>query len=224
MVINFSKQPLYNEQMFVYRGCLEKFITIKDIQKKVNAMIFAARALGYRVAADNLEHYVRGLGGVKHLSRRWLRSFNRVSEAEGVNLVRFQGLIIDNAKLGVENFSERRDRLITYNGVSFSFEELFYASGDSTLTSRGSFTITINGKKIRVKGLVTHNWHDKYDWHVGWQAEVPGFGSIPDAALKKLQTQRKAREYRLACKWNNRLDTSFNIGDSQIKWNWRISL
>lgn len=37
--------------------------SVKDIQRKVNSMIKAARAVGYRVAADNLEHYVKGLGG-----------------------------------------------------------------------------------------------------------------------------------------------------------------
>jgi hypothetical protein len=192
-------------------------------------MIFAARALGYRVAADNLEHYVRGLGGVKHLSRSWLRSFRKVKEAEKTNLERFQNnnILKELRKVTQSQtikISDRWERQITYNNAGFSFEELFYASGDSTLSSRGSFTITISGKEVRVKGLVTHNWHDKYDWHVGWQAEVPGFGSIPDAALKKLQDHGKAREYELKCKWNHRLDTSFNIGDSQIKWNWRICL
>lgn len=165
-----------------------------------------------------------GLGGVKHLSRRWLRSFRKVTEAERFNLVRFQRKILEEIKKKGTSVFTNYDRLITYHGLSFSLEELFYASGDSTLSSKGSFTITVSGKKVRVKGLVIHNWHDKYDWHVGWQAEVPGFGSIPDAVLKKLQTHGKAREYRLACKWNHRLDTSFNIGDSQINWNWRIEL
>jgi hypothetical protein len=187
-------------------------------------MIKAARAVGYRVAADNLEHYVKGLGGVRHLSRRWLRSFDRVNEAEGVNLRRFQRLIIQNVKLGAKSFSEKRDRLISYFGAGFSFEELFYASGDSTLSSNGYFSITKSGNNVKVKGLVIHNWYDIYDWHVGFQAFIPGFGSIPDAALRKLQTEGKAREYRLACQWKHILDTSFDIGDSQINWNWRIKL
>jgi len=210
---------------------LDENSSVEEIEAKVKEMIAAARTMGFWVAASNLEHYIKGYGGVKSISRSWLRSFRKVREAESLNLAKFEKdnileLVRRVWKDGDQKMvtEDHWDKVITYNNAGFSIEELYYASGDSSLTSKGSFMITIKGKFVTVKGLVYHRWHDKYDWHVGFQAIVPGFGCIPDAALKKLQTHGNAREYRLECKWKHGLETKFCVGDKDIKWNWRIVL
>lgn len=202
--------------------------SVKEIEEEAKKMVQASRRMGYHVAADNLEYYLNAkkLPHTKTISRSWLRSCRKVKDAEKINLQRFQSDILDAINAKRTRVSNYWDRLISYHGMGVSQEELFFASGDSTLTSRGNFTITYNKENIKVRGTVVHRWYDVYDFHAGLGAYIPGFGYIPDAAMKKLVTKGNAGEYEMECKWKQELDTEIktNSASSGIRWNWRIEL
>ena len=220
-------------------GSITEKSSVEEIDKEARRMVAVARSLGYRVTADNLEYYLDGKGVpnsvamAKKVPRRWLRGFKIVQEAEKRLRGYFQKeTILDELKkrrLKKQGNPKTKITIsdwfigkISYNGAGTSNEELFFASGNSHIKSTGSFTITIEGDRVSVSGNVTHQWNDDYDFHNGLGVFIPGFGVIPDAAMKKLVTHGKAKEYKLICKWNQSLSATFKIGDpvSEINWCW----
>ena len=213
------------------RKAIDENSSVKDVEKAAREMVKAARGLGFHVAADNLEYFInrKDLPRIKFIDRNWLRSFAKVKEAERVNQIRFENDIFACIEQKKSYYNYKYDRLITYHNRCFSTEELFFASGDSTLTTKGSFSITINSENIRVKGVLDHRWHDPYDFHNGLGALIPGFGYIPDAAMNKLVTQGNAAEYLMECKWKQELDVSFDMGFFGVfgmikNWEWRTTI
>ena len=79
------------------------------------------------------------------------------------------------------------DSQISYKNAGSSKEELFYASGDSTLTSDPKLIFEKRRDIITFKGIIYHKWHDVYDFHPGWKVYVPFFGIIQDSAMAKLR-------------------------------------
>lgn len=82
----------------IRKKSITKESSVKDIEAIARAMVAAARVVGYRVAAENLEYYLDGKGGEKIMIRRWLRSFKKVTAAERKNQVRFQNEILKMVK------------------------------------------------------------------------------------------------------------------------------
>jgi hypothetical protein len=191
--------------------------------------------LGWKVAASNLQYYLDGRKLPKKISRRWLRSFRKVRNAEARIRGYFQKDLI-LYEINIRGFKKRGNSKTTlhlstyfegkidYKGWGFSIEELFFAIGNSYIKTGGNFTAIVDGENITVSGIVTHMWQDKYDFHDGLGVLIPGFGYIPDADMKKLATKGKAREYRLESIWHQSLSAKFKVGDSnsQINWNWGL--
>ena len=74
-------------------------------------------------------------------------------------------------------FNDYWDKMLTAGQAS----ELYYASGASSIRSKGAFTLTRSGQRITISGTVNHHWYDPYDRHAGLGAYVPGHGFISDA-------------------------------------------
>jgi hypothetical protein len=132
-------------------------------------------------------------------------------------------------------FYDYWDALISYGGRGFSTEELFWASGDSTLHSICSFVLhksccvrfmaalagNINCEVVEIGGQVAHQWHDVYDWHAGLGVSIPGHGRIPDAAMDKLRTQGNAKIFNMSAEWTRTLNARFGYCLSpQTRWEW----
>ncbi|WCJ60967.1 hypothetical protein NXS98_07560 [Fontisphaera persica] len=201
---------------------IDEISTVEEIEAEVALLIQDARNRGMNVAADMLQNYVNG-GGDQVLSVGWLRSFDRVRNAEKKNQKHFEQSF---KKIAAEmkcdesrTFSDYWDALISYSGRGFSTEELFWASGDSTLTSSGSFSlkknccvqkyrgkgINMNCSEVIITGNVNHHWHDVYDWHAGLGVSIPGHGRIPDTAMDKLRTQGRAKNFNMTSDWRQNL-------------------
>ncbi|WP_331236634.1 eCIS core domain-containing protein [Natronorarus salvus] len=171
------------------------------IEQQYREMIRKAREDGYDVAADNLQRFLEGTGGTKQLNVGWLRGFNAVTRAERTNQSRFEKSLADIAD-GMSDgqtrtFDDYWDRQFTAS----TFTELYYASGTSTITSTGTFTLTRSGDTTTITGTVEHRWWDPYDWHAGLVAFVPGFGTISDDDALLLQQHRGAGPFDMEATW-----------------------
>lgn len=184
---------------------------VSAIRSEYRKMIKNARALGVDVAADNLERFIEGSGGTKNESVEWLRGFSPITKAEGVNQKRFEStltdLAYDLADGETKDLSEYWDRMLT--GSVFS--ELFYASGTSTITSEGEFTLTRDGNVVSISGSVTHNWHDPYDWHAGLTAFIPGSGVVSDEDAIFLEQYGGANLFEMEAVWTQTLEAEIVI-------------
>jgi uncharacterized membrane protein YgcG len=174
---------------------------LDQIEQRYRKMIESARAKRYNVAADNLEKFLKGTGGVEKIDVTWLRGFAAVTDAERDNQERFENSLTKKAKEmkdgATESFNDYWDRMFTAS----TFTELYYASGTSTIRSTGSFKLTRNGNVITIEGTVKHHWFDPYDWHAGLTADIPGFGTVSDEDALLLQKHRGAKSFDMEADW-----------------------
>jgi hypothetical protein len=181
---------------------------LDEIVKNYNNMVAKARVFGFHVAADNLEHFLNGGGNTKSISSGWLREYGEIIDAEEKNQERFKESLIkvaDKMKDGETKFyTDYWDRGLYAKGLN----ELFYASGGSTITSRGGFTLTRKGTIVTITGTVDHHWHDPYDWHAGLTAFVPGYGNVSDSDALLLEQYRGAHSFEMESNWQQRLIAS----------------
>ena len=196
---------------------------LAQLETNYRSMITDANSRGYTVAADNLEYWLRGTGGTKVLSVSWLRSFSSLLAAERVNEGRFETQLNDAANLmhagSSRTLSDHWDRQF----AASPFEELYYASGTSTITSTGTFSLAMTGSTVSMHGDVQHHWHDPYDWHAGLSAYIPGHGSISDSDALVLERCRGARSYMMEADWTRHFTGSIDVGtiwNSHLGYTW----
>jgi hypothetical protein len=196
---------------------------LDDITAKYRAMIAAATKDGYLVAADNLQRFLNGTGGKKTIDEGWLRGFGAVTSAERTNQERFEDGLEDFAGDTLRNgtttgFFDHWDRKLTASVLT----ELYYASGTSTISSRGHFTLSRNSDVTTIEGTVTHRWWDPYDWHAGLSALVPGFGTISDEDALLLQKHRGAKPFTMESVWTQTVTGTVEHGyvwdSSEFTW------
>jgi RHS repeat-associated protein len=237
-----------NLHRFVHNDCVNRFdrhglvdenSTVEEIEAEVRRLIQEARDMGWTVGPDMLQNYLNG-GGDQLLSASWLRSFSKVRVAEQKNQGRFQASlerIVKGMKCGeTKTFHDYWDAQISYEGRGFSFDELFFASRDSTLTSTGDFYLTknccmssysrrsssINCEETVITGTVDHHWHDRYNWNIGADVYIPGHGNIPDAALDKLRTQGSAKDFNMSSDWQQTLSGFvYTCPFAHETWRWQ---
>ncbi len=220
-------------------GLIDANSTVAEIEAEVSSLIQDARKRGWTVGPDMLQNYING-GGDQVLSVSWLRSFSKGRGAEQKNRVRFQESlekIAKGMKCGeTKTFHDYWDAQISYHGRGFSADELFFASGDSTLPSTGDFSLTknccmrscsrrssnINCEETVIIGTVNLHWHDIYNWNVGASVYIPGHGTIPDAALDKLRTQGSAKAFNMSSDWQQSLTGFVNSCPFyHASWRWQ---
>lgn len=204
--------------------------SVKYIERVAKGLIAAARTKGvsWYMAADNLEYFIdaKDYPSVKDIPRNWLRSFERVRRKEREFQKFYEQEICDAVIKNKSTLTAKTKGLITYYGAGFSYEELFFASGDSTLLSYGSFKIDIIETNVKVRGTVNYEWKDRYDWHAGKGVNIPFVGRIEDSALNKLVAEGNAAEYDMRCVWKQQITAEFKKGDSResINWRWNITI
>lgn len=186
--------------------------SLADIEANYRRMIASARAKGYNVAADNLEYWLDGSGGTRTLSVSWLRANDAVTGAETTNQGRFErqlkehgGRLADGAS---ETFTDHWDRALTAGMTT----ELYYASGTSELSSRGTFVLTRSGRTVTITGTVAHHWHDPYNWNAGQGAYIPGFGAISDDDALALKAAGRGHDFELVSDWTQTVTGTVDIG------------
>lgn len=175
------------------------------IAKNYQDMIDAARKKGHNVAADNLERFLKGIGGVKPMEVKWLRSFEATTDAERVNQKRFEVSLTKEAKKvkhgDKKTFKDYWDKMFTASKLT----ELYYASGTSTIRSTGTFSLEGIENLVSIGGTVKHHWFDPYDWHEGLSAFIPGFGNVSDEDALLLQQHRGAKLFQMEADWTQSL-------------------
>ena len=190
---------------------------IEKLLQQYRAMISDARTQGKVVAADNLEHWLSGSGTAKELGSGWLRTFPSVLYAETVNHVRFEEKLSGTAlemKVGEQrDLQDYWDKKLTAS----VFKELYYASGTSTLTSRGLFTLKREGDVVTIKGTVEHHWWDPYDWHANLGAWIPGHGTISDSDALELEKAGHGKPFGMYGFWHRTLTGTYGI-DTGFAW------
>jgi hypothetical protein len=197
---------------------------LDEIEKNYRSIIKSARTLGFNVAADNLEHFLDGKGTKKIISDKWLKSYSEIRDAQEVNQKRFEASLLKKADALKDGqtitFSDYWDRGIYAKGLN----ELFYASGGSTLTSTGTFTLSRKGNIVTITGTVDNKWHDPYDWHAGLTAFVPGHGNVSDSDALLLQKYRGAKPFEMESTWKSNLkgsietDRWFDFTGTEFTW------
>jgi hypothetical protein len=187
--------------------------TLDEIERRYRAMIDDARDQGYDVAADNLEHWLQGSGSTRKIDVGWLRGFSAVTEAEQVNRQRFEKSLTKKAQSLKDGetvtFTDHWDRQLTAS----LREELYYASGTSTIKSTGTFTLRRQGKVVTIEGTVGHHWYDPYDWHAGLGAWIPGHGRVSDSDALLLEKDRGAKAFQMEADWRQTVTGSITIKD-----------
>jgi hypothetical protein len=184
----------------------------KALLAKYRAIIADGRKAGKRVAADNLQHWLDGSGKDRKLSSKWLRGFASVTGAEKRNQRRFEKetLVPLALKLGRSYSTVKQDYWDAKLTASV-FGELYYASGTSTLTSRGKFALARHGDWVQIVGIVEHHWWDPYDWHANLAAFVPGHGSVSDADALALEKAGYGKPFGMYSFWHQAFQGKYGI-------------
>jgi hypothetical protein len=188
---------------------------LDEIEATFRAMIVDAREDDHNVAADNLQHFLNGSGTTRTLPATWLRSFSEITDAEVTNQERFENQLEEEGE-GMRPGDRRTledhwDRSLTGS----RFEELYYASGTSTIRSTGHFQLRRTEDVVNVGGSVEHHWFDPYDWHAGLVTYIWGHGFVSDSDAQLLQNCRGASSFQMESDWSQRLSGSIEIG-----WLW----
>ena len=92
------------------------------------------------------------------------------------------------------------------------FGELYYTSGDSTLSSHCYFKITKKKNNFLVTGIIKHSWWDRYDWHKGASAYIPSFGYVNDSDALLVEKYCGAKPFDMKSQWQQSFNKTFDSG------------
>lgn len=177
--------------------------TDQQIIKKYKNYIKWARKAGYEQAADNLEHFLSAKGDLKKIPVSWLKSYDSVNDAEKLNHERFKTDTLRKEIISIKKGQTKKVEDYWDNSLTaYDYNDLFYASGTSTIRSRGKFTLKHTSSKVEIDGVIQHDWYDYYDWHAGLAAWIPFYGSIPDTYGQQLVNNGKAAEFDMRAVWH----------------------
>lgn len=196
-----QKQKATENSRFNNLSNSEKLKALKT-EAKFRAMIKGARNKGWHIAAEVTSHFLEGKGKDFIIDSNWLKKQKGIQDALDRNLERFfvqVGKEIEFLKNGEEKiFTDYWDALVEGSAGS----ELYYASGDSTLTSTGHFILrkSENGN-VSEDGTIIHTWKDRYDWHEGLLTIVPYLGKFYDGDANLLIKAGLAHEFDMYSSW-----------------------
>jgi hypothetical protein len=187
----------------------------KALMLKANyiKMIETSRGRNYNMAADCLQWWLDGSGFTKTIDFNWLRKQREVIASEDLNIERFESdpdfetfvKTIEDGKT-----EKYRDHFVhqVKGGI---FGELYYASGNSTLTSRCVFNVTKKEGNYTLLGTITHSWNDRYDWHKGANAYIPSFGNVKDSDALLVEKYCGAKPFDMRSQWQQSFNKTFQI-------------
>ncbi|WP_394776231.1 hypothetical protein [Flavobacterium sp.] len=187
----------------------------KALMLKANyiKMIAKSRERNYNMAADNLQWWLDGTGFTKNIDFNWLRKQREVIAAEDLNIERFGEELEKYGKtLKKEGDIAKYDDHFEHQVKAGVFGELYYASGDSTLSSHCYFKITKKNNKFIVTGIIKHFWSDRYDWHKGASAYIYGFGNYGDSDALLVEKYCGSQPYEMKSQWQQSFNKTFESG------------
>lgn len=189
----------------------------KALMLKANyiKMIAKSRERNYNMAADNLQWWLDGTGFTKNIDFNWLRKQREVIAAEDLNIERFEndydskfGIFLLTLEEGKSKFfSTYYDKLVKAG----TFGELYYASGNSTLSSKCNFKITKKNKNYTLSGEIIHSWNDRYDWHKEASAYIYGFGNVGDSDALLVEKYCGAKPFEMRSQWKQNFNKTFQF-------------
>ena len=183
---------------------------LEEIEKKFRGLVSLGRSLGLTMAADNLEWYLDGNGGVKEMDSDWLRGFIETRHAIEVNQGRFEESFYERAKQLEDGetlvFREQWDNM--YWGIQ---PKLYLAVGTSTIESHGDFTLVRNGNTVTIEGNVRNNWWDVYDW----DPQKSSYYGVSQDDANFLQEHGGAKNFDMKSEWNQII-----YGEIEFRWWW----
>jgi hypothetical protein len=172
---------------------------LEELKDKVKALIKSGRDAGYDLAADNLQYWYDGKGGVRTISANYFSKEAFILEwLRGLPFSKFKEGAIRRIGEGQTNF-EMTWKDSIYSPVG---HKLFYALGGFTILSK----VTAKAEKLspeegKVWIVKFENWtctvNDDYNWDPGKHTFIPGFGDIPDADLRLLEENGFGKSYKI---------------------------
>lgn len=195
----------------------------KALMLKANyiKMIEKSRQRNYDMAADCLQWWLDGSGSTKNIDFHWLRKQRELIASENVNIERFENdqdskfgiFLLTLEEMKTKRFSTYYEKQVK-GGV---FGELYYASGDSTLSSRCYFNVIKQKNNFTLSGTIIHSWNDRYDWHKGAFAFIFGFGFAKDSDALLVEKYCGAKPFEMRSQWQQTFNTTFKDGISNRK-------
>lgn len=187
---------------------------VREIRENYESMISAARSLGRNVAADNLQRFIDGTGGVKQMDVSWLRDFGEIKSAESrileytqgdKNLKKWVTEVEDGQSVNKSDYWDADIR--DYNPTS----ELAVASGASDMKGDVSMRLSRSGDIITIEGEVAIKWSDAYNWNAGQSFGVIGFGDVSDNDGIYLRDCGGARDFDMEASWKFDYNGTYDV-------------
>ena len=197
----------------VYSTESEQDLEVARIEKAYETMIARARFLGQDFAADNLQYFVDGKGGVRKINPDYIKQYDAIQDAEQ----RVRGYI-ENQQLQGETgeFSMDSNKIVStdywdsdireYSPLS----ELSYASGASDMRSNVDMVLYKDGDNYKGKGVVNTHWYDNYNWNKGQGFRIPGTGMVSDDDGIYLKEHGGAKDFLMESKWQSSFEGIYN--------------
>jgi hypothetical protein len=209
--------PFWNQQGSPKAGSFYLQLSEKEkalmLKKNYLEMIKKARERNFNMAADCLQWWLDGSGFTKNIDFNWLRKQKEVIAAENLNLERFAEMLEKYGKtLKEEGDVAKYDDHFEHQVKGSIFGELYYASGDSTLSSHCYFKITKKKNNFLVTGIIKHFWWDSYNWHKGANAYIPSFGYVKDSDALLVEKYCEAKPFDMKSEWQQSFNKSFQSG------------
>lgn len=200
---------------------------LQETLDKVNGMIKAARSLGADAAADNLEYWLAGKGGLKSMPSSAFAEvefiaehlrFNHRSSFQLGAQKRLKGRAdslfppIPLQMLGGEKtVSPAPNDLLLKGEATLYFEDSLVAPGDHQLMfALGGFTlhseVVLQAVPIAPENgggwtVSFKSWkariYDMYNWDNGKSTAIPGFGDVEDAELARLEQAGYGKSFKI---------------------------
>lgn len=172
-------------------------------EHEFRSMIDDGRKMGYDFAADNLEYFLSGEGGVKEVDSEFLKRNTSVK-----NLVRSNKRMIDEASFEPVNELEVGETVnftLSYEDSRNAFygSDLSLGSGGYTIKTEAKFTVTRTAKLIYEFNIeIINTYHDDYNWDLDKAEIIPGHGYIPDTYGYALELNGRAKDFELHSEWS----------------------
>ncbi len=99
--------------------------------------------------------------------------------------------------------------------------DLYYGSGDSTLSSHGNFSAQKLGEKIFVTGEVDVSWCDRYNWGHGRTTNVVGMREFDDRHFAYLEEKGFVKLCNMVSSWKYSFSGTYDENSKKwegVKW------
>jgi peptidoglycan hydrolase-like protein with peptidoglycan-binding domain len=203
---------------------------VNDAEAWFHRHLNAFRRQGLNAAAENLEHYLSGEGTPRVYTRGQVRGYAPLRRLERKVQNRFTGgTFLAKTKSPT---AEARKLAILPDGKSFSFKDdwktgtdekdfirqmfsgdtdFALAAGRTGIVSEGNFTAQREGDIIRITGIITHKWTDKYDFEDQTKDQTGDDNQPGQHQARILERMGKAKPFNIEATWQQRVEGTVKV-------------